>query len=436
MDDHANELSDPAMHTLLAGSAATALSAPAAAPGVAGAASIRPFHVNIPKPRSSTCAAASPRRGFRRRRPSPTSRRACRSRPSSRSCATGATATTGGRSRRASTATAVHHRDRRARHPLPPRPLQARGRPAAHRDARLAGFDGRAAEDHRAAHQSRPRTAARRPTPSTSSSRRCPATASRASRPASAGVRSGSPAPGPRSCGAWATRSSRRRAATGARSSPRCWACRRRRSWSASTSTCRVRFRRRSTPRLFAGAPAPAGLSAEEQASYDQLVHLLQERLLRLLDGDAAADPGGARGLPDGPGDLHARPRRPQPRADRPIVRRPDGRPVAGRRSRQRHAVLADQHRRLGGPALLGEQARLLQPKGVKVPVAVSVFPDELYPMPRSWAEKAYPKLIYYNKLAKGGHFAAWEQPEALVHDVRAGLRSLRTGRPATALDS
>ena len=64
--------------------------------------------------------------------------------------------------------------------------------------------------------------------------------------------------------------------------------------------------------------------------------------------------------------------------------------------------------------------------KGVKVPTAVSVFPDELYPAPRSWAEKAYPKLIYYNKHDKGGHFAAWEQPKLLSEDVRAGFRLLR----------
>jgi pimeloyl-ACP methyl ester carboxylesterase len=64
--------------------------------------------------------------------------------------------------------------------------------------------------------------------------------------------------------------------------------------------------------------------------------------------------------------------------------------------------------------------------KGVNIPVAVSVFPDELYEAPRSWAEAAYPKLIHYNKLPKGGHFAAWEQPESLVSEIREGLRSLR----------
>ena len=69
---------------------------------------------------------------------------------------------------------------------------------------------------------------------------------------------------------------------------------------------------------------------------------------------------------------------------------------------------------------------RFFTPKGVKIPVAVSVFPDELYPMPRSWADRAYPKLIHYNKLDKGGHFAAWEQPESLTEELRVGFRSLR----------
>ena len=64
--------------------------------------------------------------------------------------------------------------------------------------------------------------------------------------------------------------------------------------------------------------------------------------------------------------------------------------------------------------------------KGVSIPVAVSVFPDELYPAPRSWAERAYPKLIHYNKLDKGGHFAAFEQPKIFSEELRAGFRPLR----------
>ncbi|MGZ6466833.1 MAG: epoxide hydrolase family protein [Bdellovibrionota bacterium] len=64
--------------------------------------------------------------------------------------------------------------------------------------------------------------------------------------------------------------------------------------------------------------------------------------------------------------------------------------------------------------------------KGVSIPVAVSVFPDELYQAPQSWAKKAYPNLIYYNKLSKGGHFAAFEQPELFVAEIRNSMRSLR----------
>jgi pimeloyl-ACP methyl ester carboxylesterase len=69
----------------------------------------------------------------------------------------------------------------------------------------------------------------------------------------------------------------------------------------------------------------------------------------------------------------------------------------------------------------------LFAPMGVKIPVAVSAFPDELYQLPRSWAERAYPKLIHYNKVEKGGHFAAWEQPKILVEELRAGFKSLRS---------
>jgi pimeloyl-ACP methyl ester carboxylesterase len=68
----------------------------------------------------------------------------------------------------------------------------------------------------------------------------------------------------------------------------------------------------------------------------------------------------------------------------------------------------------------------LFAPMGVEIPVAVSAFPDELYQLPRSWAERAYPGLIHYNRLPRGGHFAAWEQPELLVRELRAGFSTLR----------
>jgi pimeloyl-ACP methyl ester carboxylesterase len=62
----------------------------------------------------------------------------------------------------------------------------------------------------------------------------------------------------------------------------------------------------------------------------------------------------------------------------------------------------------------------------VSIPAAVSVFPGEIYQAPRSWTEQAYHKLIYFNKLDKGGHFAAWEQPKLFSEEVRAGFRTLR----------
>ena len=65
-------------------------------------------------------------------------------------------------------------------------------------------------------------------------------------------------------------------------------------------------------------------------------------------------------------------------------------------------------------------------PKGIAIPVAVSVFPDEIYAAPKTWTEQAYPKLIHYNRLPKGGHFAAWEQPQAFTDEIRDSFRSLR----------
>jgi hypothetical protein len=65
-------------------------------------------------------------------------------------------------------------------------------------------------------------------------------------------------------------------------------------------------------------------------------------------------------------------------------------------------------------------------PKGVQIPVAVSAFPDELYQAPQTWCERAYPKLIYYNKLPVGGHFAAWEQPTIFSEEMRAAFKTLR----------
>jgi pimeloyl-ACP methyl ester carboxylesterase len=71
--------------------------------------------------------------------------------------------------------------------------------------------------------------------------------------------------------------------------------------------------------------------------------------------------------------------------------------------------------------------AGFFDPRGVKLPVVVTVFPDEIYAAPQTWAEKAYPKMIYFKKFPKGGHFAAWEQPESFATAMRDGFRSLRS---------
>jgi pimeloyl-ACP methyl ester carboxylesterase len=72
-------------------------------------------------------------------------------------------------------------------------------------------------------------------------------------------------------------------------------------------------------------------------------------------------------------------------------------------------------------------KAAFFEAKKISIPFAISVFPDELYQAPRSWAERAYPdNLIHYNQLDKGGHFAAWEQPQLFSEEMRASFRSLR----------
>lgn len=76
--------------------------------------------------------------------------------------------------------------------------------------------------------------------------------------------------------------------------------------------------------------------------------------------------------------------------------------------------------------AAQGATGGFFDPRHVAIPVAVSVFPDEIYAAPKSWAVKAYPKLIYFNKLDKGGHFAAWEQPRVFAEELRAAFKSLR----------
>ncbi len=82
---------------------------------------------------------------------------------------------------------------------------------------------------------------------------------------------------------------------------------------------------------------------------------------------------------------------------------------------------------RLYWEASQGSTAGFFDPRGLKIPVAVSAFPDEIYTVPKTWAQRAYPNLIYFNKLEKGGHFAAWEQPELFTKEMRNAFKALRS---------
>jgi pimeloyl-ACP methyl ester carboxylesterase len=183
---------------------------------------------------------------------------------------------------------------------------------------------------------------------------------------------------------------------------------------------------------LGIGAPPPSGLSAEEKRAYDQLALTFKQVNYARIMGSR---PQTLYGLADSPVFLAAW------LLDHNDA---DGQPAA--------AVVAGLHRTSSATGELTRDEILdnitlywltntgvsssrlyweykggfFNAKGVKIPVAVSVFPGEQYQAPRSWTEKAYPKLIHYHRAAKGGHFAAWEQPQIFVAELRAGFKSLR----------
>lgn len=176
----------------------------------------------------------------------------------------------------------------------------------------------------------------------------------------------------------------------------------------------------------LAGAPVPDGLSADEKHAYEQLAAFYKDVYYAFFMGTR---PQTLTGLSDSPIGLATFMIDHDARSLALISRAFDG--VAEGLSRD--DVLDNitlfwlTNTGISAARLYWEnKLRFFIPKGVKIPVAASAFPDELYQAPRSWAEKAYPKLIHYNKLDKGGHFAAWEQPEILSREVRAGFKPLR----------
>ncbi|MCW1411660.1 epoxide hydrolase [Rhizobium sp. 1AS11] len=177
----------------------------------------------------------------------------------------------------------------------------------------------------------------------------------------------------------------------------------------------------------FSGAPAPSGLSDEERSSYDQLVFFYRHVYYALWMGTR---PQTAAAFADSPIGLATFMIDHDARSLELIARSFDGMPEGLTPDDVLDNVTLFWLTNTGvSAARLYWENKLafFSPKGVNVPVAVSVFPDELYQTPRSWAEKAYPNLIHYNKLAKGGHFAAWEQPMLFTEELRVGLKTLRT---------
>jgi len=179
----------------------------------------------------------------------------------------------------------------------------------------------------------------------------------------------------------------------------------------------------------LSGAPAPAGLSAEEKVAYERLQFVYQKGIA--YGFQMGLRPQTLYGIADSPIGLAAYLLDHDARSYELIAR-----VFAGESAGLTRDDILDNvtitwltNTAISGARLYWENWGKLgyfNAKGVTIPVAVSVFPDELYPAPRSWTEKAYPKLIHYNKLDKGGHFAAWEQPKLFSEEVRAGFRSLR----------
>jgi pimeloyl-ACP methyl ester carboxylesterase len=183
---------------------------------------------------------------------------------------------------------------------------------------------------------------------------------------------------------------------------------------------------------LLAGNPPPSGLSAEEQRAYEQLERTFKQVDYARLMGSR---PQTLYGIADSPVGLAAW------LLDHNDA---DGQPAAAVASALNRITSATgeltrdeildnitlywlTNTGVSASRLYWEyKGGFFNAKGVSIPVAVSVFPGEQYEAPRSWTERAYPKLVYFNKVDKGGHFAAWEQPLLFSDEVRAGFRPLR----------
>ena len=177
----------------------------------------------------------------------------------------------------------------------------------------------------------------------------------------------------------------------------------------------------------FTGAPAPSGLGADEQHAFDRLAFFYKYGLGYALE--MGNRPQTLYGIADSPVGLAAWILDHDEASEALMAR-----VFAGQSEGLTRDDILDNitlywltNTAISSARLYWEnKLAFFAPKNVAIPVAVSIFPDEIYAAPRSWAERAYPKLIHYNRLPKGCHFAAWEQPQFFCEEVRAGFRSLR----------
>ena len=179
---------------------------------------------------------------------------------------------------------------------------------------------------------------------------------------------------------------------------------------------------------LQSGQPAPAGLSAEEQRAYNQMAFLYQHVPTQIM---MAAHPQTLYGLADSPVALAAWLIDHDVASYGHIVKLfLDGEPYG---DLTRDDILDNitltwlTNTGVSSARLYVEyKGAFFNDFNISVPAAVSVFPEEVYQAPRSWSERSYKNLVHFNELPKGGHFAAWEQPQLFSEEVRAGFRSLR----------
>ena len=183
---------------------------------------------------------------------------------------------------------------------------------------------------------------------------------------------------------------------------------------------------------LDSGAGAPAGLSADERKAYDQLVRTFKQVDYARIMGSR---PQTLYGLADSPVFLAAWLLDHNDADAQPAAAVSAGlrRTSSATGELTRDEILDNitlywlTNTGVSSSRLYWEyKGGFFNAKGVKTPVAVTVFPSEQYEAPRSWTERAYPKLIHYNRVAKGGHFAAWEQPGIFVDELRTAFRSVR----------